>query len=208
MSIVLVGGGGHCVSCIDAVESTGTLMVAGFVDPKTSPDNVLGYLRLGDDSDLPALVAEHGQALVTLGQVLPRSAVRRQALFDLLVELGADLPTVVASTGMVSRHARVAAGTVVLHGAVVNAGAHVGVNTILNSQSLVEHDAVVGDHCHISTGAMINGAATVGDRTFVGSGAVVREGIAIGTDCVIQAGSVVLSDVPDGTVYRMGARNG
>ena len=30
--IILIGGGGHCKSCIDVIEQAGTFQIAGIVD--------------------------------------------------------------------------------------------------------------------------------------------------------------------------------
>jgi len=199
--LLLVGGGGHCGSCIDVIEADARYRIRGIVDqnPPAAAD-MLGYPFLGDDSFLPALLQGGGNALVTVGQI--RSAEPRKRLYALLKSLGATLPGIVSSHAHLSRHAGIGEGTVVFHGAIVNAGAIVGHNGIVNSRALVEHDSIVGDHCHISTGAIVNGGCTIGEGTFIGSGAIVHNGVNIGSGCVIAAGTVVKSDVPDGTLLR------
>jgi sugar O-acyltransferase (sialic acid O-acetyltransferase NeuD family) len=199
--ILLLGGGGHCRSCIDVIEEEGTYRVAGVVErPGGSRTPVLGYPVLGEDEHLPGLLDHFPTALVTVGQV--RTAELRKQLFSELKKSGADLATVVSPRAHVSRHAIVGEGTIVMHGAIVNAAASVGVNCILNSSSLVEHDAVVESHCHIATGARVNGGVLIGSGSFVGSGAVVYEGVCVGADCVIAAGGVVDTDLPTGTHLR------
>jgi sugar O-acyltransferase (sialic acid O-acetyltransferase NeuD family) len=174
--ILLIGAGGHCKSCIDVIEQDGRFRVAGIVDRPgaDSPAEVLGYPLIGTDDDLGELRKRIDYALVTVGQV--QSADVRIRLYNRFVELGYNLPVIISPRAHVSRHARVGAGTVVLHGVTVNAAASVGANCILNSHCLIEHDARVEDHCHISTGAIVNGQAAVGLGSFVGSGAVVVQG--------------------------------
>lgn len=159
-----------------------------------------GYPLLGSDDDLPGLLARYPAALVTVGQI--KSAEIRRGLFERLKSLGADLPGVVSPLAYVSPRARIAAGTIVMHGALVNAHATIGENCIINSQALIEHDAIVGPNCHVSTGARVNGGAHIGAGCFVGSGVVIREGVRIGANCVIGAGAVVLGDIPADTLVR------
>jgi sugar O-acyltransferase (sialic acid O-acetyltransferase NeuD family) len=204
--LLLVGGGGHCRSCIEAIESGGRYRIIGIVDARLGRGElVLGYPVLGADEELPALVRRWKNAIVTVGSV--GSGAVRARLFDMLEKAGASLPALFASTAVVSRRAVVGAGSIVMHGAVVNAGARVGKNCILNTGCLVEHDARVGDNCHVSTGAVVNGECTIGSDAFIGSGAVIRNGIGICAGAVIGAGAVVVKDIREaGTFCGVPAR--
>jgi len=55
--ILLIGGGGHCRSCIDVIEAEGKYKIAGIVNqPGGNREPVLGYEVLGNDEDLPELL--------------------------------------------------------------------------------------------------------------------------------------------------------
>lgn len=201
--LILVGGGGHCRSVIEAAESAG-LEIAGILDmPGSVGSDCLGYKVVGTDDDIPRLAAGH-DFVVTLGFI--NNPVRRIAIHNLIIEAGGTLATVVASTARVSRHASVGQGTVILHHAMVNAGATVGMGCIINTGADIEHDVAVADHCHISTGATINGGCTIGSRTFVGSGATVINGIEIAPDTIVGAGAVVCRNLGPGTYAGVPAR--
>jgi sugar O-acyltransferase (sialic acid O-acetyltransferase NeuD family) len=193
--ILLVGAGGHASACIDVIEQEGRYAIAGLIGmAQEVGETVLGFPVLGEDADLPALRSRYPNALVTLGQIeTPQPRIR---LFATLEQLGFNLPAIISPNSHVSRHATVAAGSIVMHGAIINAGARVGRNCILNSQSLIEHDAVIEDHCHISTGALVNGGVRVGQGSFVGSGSVLREGIVLGEDCLVGMGLAVRKSQP------------
>jgi sugar O-acyltransferase (sialic acid O-acetyltransferase NeuD family) len=195
-AILLAGAGGHARACVDVIERAGILEVAGFLGlgPEVGT-RVLGYPVLGSDDAVPPGVARCG--LVAVGQI--KSPETRMRLFALLERAGLELPVIVSPDAVVSRHARLGAGTIVLHGAVVNAAAVVGRNCIINSQALVEHDVVIGDHCHVSTAAAINSGVWVGDGVFIGSGVVVRQGVRIGERCVVGMGQRVLVDCEAGS---------
>jgi sugar O-acyltransferase (sialic acid O-acetyltransferase NeuD family) len=201
--LLLIGGGGHCRSCIDVIEAEGQYRIRGIVQPVSDEtDGIFGYPVLGSDADLPFLLQETPQALVTVGQI--RSPEIRIRLFELLKKLGGKLPRIVSPFAYCSKYAEMNEGTVVMHGAIVNAGANIGANCIINNQALIEHDAIVADHCHVSTGARVNGGVTIGRGSFIGSGAILKEGIVIGENVIIAAGQIVLRDVPSGAVVKNG----
>ena len=196
-AILLIGGGGHCRSVIDVLEAGGW-RILGVVDrPGCGFSEVLGHPLLGTDEDLPRLVRECPNALLTIGQI--NSPEPRRWLAQRLKELGFTLPAVVSPLARVSPHARIGEGTVVHHFAVVNAGARVGSHCILNTRALIEHDAVVGDFCHVSTGAVLNGGVVVGEGSFIGSGAVCRDNITIGAGCFVGMGERVLAPLSPGS---------
>lgn len=198
--IVLIGGGGHCKSCIDVVESTGIYSIAGIVDiPARRGEKVCGYPVIASDEDLRSLAGQYHNFLITVGHI--KSSERREELFNAVLSVGGSLPSVVASTAHVSPHASVARGTIVMHHAFVNAAATVGEGCIINTAAIVEHDVVIGGFCHVSTAAVVNGGSRVGACSFIGSNSCVKEGVSIGEHAMIGAGSVVISDVPAAHVF-------
>jgi sugar O-acyltransferase (sialic acid O-acetyltransferase NeuD family) len=200
-TLLLVGGGGHCKSCIDVIENGGKYKIAGIVEKKDClTESVLGYPVIGNDSDLPSLFKKHPQAFITVGQI--KNPDLRIKLYVSLKKMSANLPIIISSLAYVSRYASLEEGTIVMHGAILNAGSSIGVNCIINSQALIEHDVVVEAHCHISTGAIVNGGVFIGEKSFIGSGSVIHEGIRIGEKCVVAAGSVIYEDLPDETLFR------
>jgi sugar O-acyltransferase (sialic acid O-acetyltransferase NeuD family) len=199
--LLLIGGGGHCHACIDVIESEKKHRIAGIVLPTRGDHaDVLGYPVIGADEDLPELLAQTANAIVTVGQI--KSGATRIELFYLLKAHGANLPIIQSSLSYRSKHACIGEGTILMHGSLVNAGAQVGVNCIINSQTLIEHDVEIADHCHISTGARVNGSVRIGEGTFVGSGSILKEGLKIGTGVVIGAGQLISKDVPDGMMIK------
>jgi sugar O-acyltransferase (sialic acid O-acetyltransferase NeuD family) len=159
----------------------------------------LGYEVIATDAELPQLVKEYRYGFITVGQF--QSPDLRIRLYQRAVEIGFTLPSVVAPTAHVSRHASIGAGTIVMHGAIVNAGAKIGKNCIINSRALVEHDTVVEDHCHISTGAILNGSVRIGAGSFVGSGCAIKDGVEIGENCIVGMGLCVRHNQANNTKF-------
>lgn len=194
--IILIGGGGHCKSCLDVIEQDGRFDISGVIE---SPDyigegSILGYPILGTDDELSELRNQFEYAIITVGQIkTPEPRIR---LYGLLKKLKFSLPVIVAPTAYISPHSSIEEGTIIMHQALVNAGSRIGVNCIINTKALVEHDAIIEDHCHIATGAVINGGARVGTGTFFGSNAVCKEYAEIGGNTVVGCGAKITRNNP------------
>ena len=204
--IILIGGGGHCKSCIDVIEQEGRFQIAGIVDlPEKLHQKILGYEIIATDNELPELVNEYENFLITLGQI--KSPEKRIRIFQTLEESEAKLPVIISPLAYVSKYAEIGDGTIIMHNALINAGAKIGSNCIINSNALIEHDAIIGDHCHIATGATLSGGVTIGENVLVGSGATVIEYKLIADNVIIGAGSVVVEDILEiGTYFGNPAR--
>ena len=188
--IILVGGGGHCKSCIDVIEQEGNYKIAGIVDvPEKLHQKICDYEIIATDDDLPNIVSEYENFLITIGQV--KSPDNRIRIFRELKKYGGKLPAIVSPMAYASQHSEIGEGTIIMHNALVNAGAKIGRNCIINTKALVEHDAAIEDHCHISTGAIVNGGVTIGRGSFFGSGAISREYTSIPPNSFIKANSTI-----------------
>ena len=198
--IILIGGGGHCVSCIEAIESVGQWQIVGILDvANRRGETVLGYEIIGTDEAMPAIAKRIKYAIITVGHIA--TTATRKRLFEAAVGAGFELPVICASTGYVSRHSDIGDGSIIMHHATVNARVSIGKNCIINTGAIIEHDAIVGSHCHVSTGAIVNGGCNIGDGSFIGSGAVLKHGIRIEAGCVIGAGATVTHDLAETGTY-------
>jgi sugar O-acyltransferase (sialic acid O-acetyltransferase NeuD family) len=187
--IILIGGGGHCKSCIDVIESTGEYTIEGILDPSVVKGQTLyGYPYIGDDGIIPELIKKKYQFFITVGQIY--SSDIREKCFSRVKSLGGQLVTVVSPRAWLSKGVEVGEGTIIMHDALINADAKIGNNCIINSKSLIEHDVSISDNCHISTGAIVNGGAFIGSSSFVGSGSVVIQSVIAPNSSFIKANSI------------------
>jgi len=189
--IILIGGGGHCKAVIDVIEQEGRFKIIGIVDkPELLGSEVLGYSVIGTDAELVNLAKKYQYAIVTIGQI--KSPSLRIKLFNLAIEAGFILPSIISPNAYVSKYATIGSGTVVMHKALISANTIVGDNCIVNTKALIEHDCRISKHCHISTNVTINGGVLVESECFIGSGAITKESITIGKRSFIKAGSLVV----------------
>jgi len=192
--IILIGGGGHCISCIDVVEQTGLYQIVGILDlPEKFGQKVLNYSVIGTENELERFLPVCSDFLITVGQI--KSSELREIIFHKVIEAGGNLPVIISPFAFVSPNARIEEGSVIMHHVLLNSGAIVGKGCILNSKSLIEHEAEIGNFCHISTAAVINGQAKVGDSCFIGSNTVVSNNTHITANTVIASGSQVLRNI-------------
>jgi len=188
--IILIGGGGHCKSCIDVIEQTKKFEIIGIIDlAEKVGQAILGYPIIGTDEQTLSFKNKADFFLLTIGQIgLPK---RRKNIFEELKKEGCLFATVISPLAYVSNHADIKEGSIIMHHAIINANAVIGENCIINTKALVEHDAEIGNNCHVSTASIINGGVTLGDDSFYGSGAVCKEYLKIKKESFIKANSIV-----------------
>jgi sugar O-acyltransferase (sialic acid O-acetyltransferase NeuD family) len=201
-NIILVGGGGHCRSCIDVIEQEGRFNIVGIVDlSEKIGQSVIGYPIIGEDKNLLELIKAYSNALITVGQI--DSPNRRIELYKYLKEINALFPVIRSPLSYVSPHASIEEGTITMHRAIINAGAKIGKNCIINTNAIIEHDVIIGDHSHISTASVVNGGTKIGPRTFFGSNSDIKHNMVIGEDSLISNGiSVRTSLLPGSKILK------
>ena len=197
--LLLIGGGGHALSCIDVIESMNKYEVNGIIINNKN-ENLTKYKIIGCDNDLLSLRKSFEFAFIGIGQI--KDFKIREKYFLKLKKLNYILPVIISKLAYLSSESKILEGTIVMHQANINTSCHVGYNCIINSKSLIEHNVYIGDNCHISTGAIINGGSKIGPRTFIGSGSIIHENISIGKECIITAGSVIKNDIKDRTIIK------
>ncbi len=196
--ILVVGGGGHARSVMDAISASGVYEIAGIVDPDSSA-SYLGHTVLGSDDDLFDL-HESGFEVAAIGVgYLGGGDGSRARVYKRLLEVGFELPNIVDPTAAVAADVVLGEAAFVGKLAVINTAAVVGDGAIINSGAVVEHDCAIGQLAHVSVNATLCGGVTVGEGAMIGAGATVIQGVRIGKNAIVGAGSVVLRDVPEAT---------
>lgn len=188
--IILVGGGGHCKSVIDVIETEGKFKIAGIIDrPNLLGSKILGYSVIGCDNDLNSLAKKYPYALITVGQI--KTSTLRKKLFNLVDKAKFILPKVISPFAYVSKHSLIGRGVIVMHNSIINANSSIGDNCIINTGALVEHDCNIFQNCHISTNATVNGGVNIKSGCFIGSNATIKQNITIKENSFIKACSFV-----------------
>ena len=198
--ILLIGGGGHCKSCIEVIESANEFDIAGIIDLKSKiGEKILGYSFIACDDDLLKLKDQYDYALITVGHI--KTTNLRKRLFNMVKDIGFKIPVVISPTAYVSKHSKIGQGTVIMHKAMVNADVVIGENNIINTKALIEHDVIIADNSHISTNAILNGSVKVGSNCFFGSSTVLVNGISINDNITVGMKSLVRKSLIEEGTY-------
>jgi sugar O-acyltransferase (sialic acid O-acetyltransferase NeuD family) len=108
------------------------------------------------------------------------------------------LPTIIASTSIISPDAAIGCGSIIGHFCILGPNTKLGKGVLMNSKAAIGHDTVVGDYCTILTSTNISGNVTIGSGSFFGDQSFVIQKRTIGKNVKVGAGSRVFTNVPDG----------
>ena len=189
-NIILIGAGGHALSCIDVIEQENKYSIHGLVGLKDEVGKkISGYNVIATQDELVDLSKDFRYAFIAIGQI--KNVKLRIDLYESVLNTGFEIPSIISPQSFISRTVQIGEGTIIMNGVVLNSGVKIGNNCIINSKALIEHGTQVADHCHISTGAILNGDCVVESKSFVGSGAIVKHGITIKTSSFVNMGQIV-----------------
>ena len=197
-NLILIGAGGHCLSCIDIIENIRKYKIKGIFD--RNKDINIEYPILGNDNDLERFKKKYNYAFITIGQI--KSPNLRIRIFSKIKKIGYKIPIIISKNAYVSKSSKVEEGTIIMNYAICNAYSSIGKNCIINNGAIVEHGVQIGNNCHISTGSVINGDCKIGSGTFIGSKVVVKEGVVIGKNCLIGAGAILKKNLSNNQIYK------
>lgn len=191
--LVLIGGGGHCKSVLDAALRMGIFREIVILDPGIPVGSiVMGCKVYGDDDKLGEL-REKGfdNAFITVG-CLGDTSLRRK-LAEKADAYCFNYPCIIDPSAVVSELAELETGVFIGKGVSVNAGAQIGKHAIINTGAIIEHDCRIGAFTHVAVGATVCGDCNIDDDVFIGAGATLIQGLRIENSRFIKAGEIVVS---------------
>ena len=196
-SIVLVGGGGHCISILDALSRMNIYDKVFVTDPACEVGKkIMCATVAGNDDCLSDLYKEGVQdAFISLGSITETNL--RRKLHTKLKTIGFNMPNIIDPSAVISEYATLGEGVFIGKNAIINAKAKIGSNAIINTSAVIEHECIVGEFTHVSVSSVMCGKAKVGNDSFIGANSTVIHEVSIGDRVVIGAGSVILKDVND-----------
>jgi sugar O-acyltransferase (sialic acid O-acetyltransferase NeuD family) len=196
-TIILLGAGGHCKSCIDVIEKENKYKILYILDKINKNKKLFNY-KISSENLLKK--KKNLFAFVTVGQI--KNYRIRQKLFKKLLSLNFKIPSIISPLSYVSPKASIGSGTIIMHGVIINADVRIGKNCIINTNSVIEHGVKIKDHTHISTGAIINGETIIGSKVFIGSGSVVTNNIKVDDCCIVGSGINIKKNLKKNSIVK------
>lgn len=202
--LVLIGGGGHCKSVLDAALRKKEFEKYFVSDDRLKKDSlVLGEaFVVGNDDFTISLIKEWmyaGDSVkchISIGGI--KNLAYRERVADKFDRTGVGYSNIVDSSAIIGKNAMMYEGCFIGKHSVINAEASIGIHTIINTGVIIEHESIVDNFSHISVGTRVCGGCYIGKRVFVGAGTTIIQNVKIGDDAIIGAGSIVLRDVRQG----------
>jgi sugar O-acyltransferase (sialic acid O-acetyltransferase NeuD family) len=180
--LVIVGGGGHGRSSVEAASLSGKFNVVGVLDDTISPGSfVLETPVLGPIASRFDFKDCFDEIFVAIG-----NNFSRENLYRLLVDDGFNFATIIHPTAVVSPTAKISEGSILMAGSIVSSNVRIGSGAILNCGAIVDHDCTVDDFGHLGVNASMAGASSLG------RGAWMQAGSALSQGALAPAGTVLL----------------
>lgn len=188
-NVILQGGGEHAKVVLDCLQAQG-ITVRALFDPKYFTE-LFGVKQRGvyDPQFEPA-----AKAIVAIGD----NALRKKVV----TFTKHDFTNALHPSCVVSPHAQIGTGNMILHGVIIQPDTRIGNHCILNTGVSIDHDCTLGDYVHLAPRAVLCGRVTVEEGALIGAGAVLLPGITVGAWATVGAGAVVTKDVPAGKVVK------
>ena len=193
--IILLGGGGHCKSIIDTIQTSKLYEIIGIIDLEQNMGQYINGIEVLDSDENLIKYKKSGveNAFISVGSI-GNTSVRRK-LYNLAKKIEFNIPTIIDYTAIISSDATIGSGTFVGKGTIINTKSIIGSNCIINSGSIIEHDCSVDDFVHIASGATLCGGVQVGKNTHIGANSTVIQYKTIGENVIIGSGSVVTKNI-------------
>jgi sugar O-acyltransferase (sialic acid O-acetyltransferase NeuD family) len=158
--ILLFGSSGHASVITNLVEKQGTWEIAGYYDPLSSAERVMGYEVLGRNESLPAVLrrTEAASGIVAIGD----NAIRERVVNEIIAEVQEfDFVSAIHPSAQIARECHIDKGTVIMAGAVINSRARIGRHCIVNTRASVDHDCTMDDFSSLGPNATLAGTIVV-----------------------------------------------
>lgn len=200
--IVVIGGGGHSVSVIDALLTSGNKIVGVLDSFLPVGARVLSdVFVIGGDKLLESDLKPDLHRVVLGVGPQPRSTYTHSILKNIR-EHGFDFAHVRHASAIVSEFSEVSSSAQILAGVIIQAKVFIGDFSVINTGSSLDHGVQVGVQVHIAPRAVLCGDVTVEDGAYIGAGSVLFPGVTVGKRSVIGAGSLVKVDVQSDQVIH------
>jgi UDP-N-acetylbacillosamine N-acetyltransferase len=188
-NIVLLGGGGHAISCAQLARNGGISILGYFDDDPNVEFEFLGLKKAGSIKDFLNSCEAKTKVIIGIGD--HDHGLTRVSIFNRLFASSISIMDLHSSNSNYQDLKLGPRSNQVFDHTYFGPACMLGSNNIFNTNSIIEHQVKIGSHCHIGPGAVICGRAMIGDQVLVGANSTVLPGTEINSGNIIGAGCLV-----------------
>lgn len=200
--IVILGAGGNSAEALDAIyagqKSGLPICCVGILDdnPALTGQTVYGVPVLGRVDEASRM--ENVRFALGIGSV---SNYRDRHRHIERLRLPEDkFISIIHPSAVVSPHASIGAGSIILQNVVICSGAAIARHVLVLPNTTVNHNCAVDDFACLGANVCVSGNVTIGNSAYIGSGSSILSGLRIGPEALVGLGAVVIRDVAPRTV--------
>ncbi|WP_078431937.1 acetyltransferase [Metabacillus halosaccharovorans] len=193
--LLIIGASGHGKVIADIALKMNKWEKIAFIDDNKSIKSLIGIEVIGTTEQIHDYLEDY-QIFVGIG-----NNDTRQKIYEMLNNIGADIPVLIHPNAVVGKQVEIGIGTAIMAGAVINCSTKIGKGCIINTGSTIDHDNYIEDFVHISPGAHLAGTVKVGQGSWLGIGSIISNNVIITNGCMLGAGAVVIKNITEPGVY-------
>ncbi len=193
--IVIIGSRGHAKVIIDIVEKQNIFSIVGLIDSNRAVgENTLGYPIIGNEDDLPSLIAVHNieGCIIAVGDNWKRKLVLEKLNSN---TNAIEFVTAIHPSAQIGKNVTIGKGSVIMAGVIINSDAKIGKFAIINTKASIGHDCSLGDFVSLAPNVTLGGNVIIGNYSAISISATLIHSITVGEHSVVGAGSVVLHNI-------------
>ena len=199
--LIIVGTKGHSKVVADAVESSNSYDIVGFLDTfKTKKSYHSGRKILGSINEINNVIIAGSKTsfFIAIGDNWSRKTIH-----SLMYSIKPDInfATIIHPSANIGKNVKLGKGVFIAAGATVNVDTKIGNFSILNSNSSIDHDSKLGSFSSLGPNCSTGGHVIIKSLSAVCIGATVLQGVTIGKETVVGAGSLVMVDCGNNGVF-------
>jgi len=200
--LLIIGAGLGAIQVLDALTDCQETQVMGLVDDKEGlhGQSLLGSSVLGPLSLVSSFWKREQFDCAVIAGTKDRDF--RRKTFERLTNEGIVFTNVIHSSAVISLHAEIGVGNVILAGCCIGAGTKIGDNNFLSGSVSLEHHNQLGNHCMFGPAVFTSGEVAIGNSVRFGTGIFIEPSLSVGDDSVIASGAVLIGNVPRKSVVK------
>lgn len=204
--VILIGGGFGSFQAMDLLLQQSKYEVIGYFSDEVE--------NLVDQIDIPHLgkCSEDGIQVAIRKYANPSFVISvgvspsfRLKMYTLLKKLGADLPSLIDQSTVISRNTVIGDGNLIFANSFVGVDTRIGDANFISSNAVIEHHNIIGNANCFGPSLSTSGVVTIGNGCRFGAGVVIEPNINVGDSAVVASHATITNDVLAGTVLKVRA---